>query len=257
MEWPLGCKNEQKQTWKCFIGNSTEVLRSRLDLNVKWEWELRLFPYLPTTPAQSLLPPGSWKKQPPGTQLWLGTDSEEGPCTLTFMETWCVCDNFLGRFHQGVYFPRAMPLPLWCMRVCWVTQSCPTLCDPMGCSPPGSLVHGNPQARILEWVAISFSRGSSWPRDWTQSPTSPALAGWFLPTEAPGKPTSLMAKVIYKPSQVNQIIYWLIDYIHTHIFVYIYINGWALSIYYIYIDYILKIPEDISPHLCCTFSTYA
>ena len=40
-------------------------------------------------------------------------------------------------------------------------KSCPTLCDPMDCSPPGSSVHGFLQARILEWVAISFSRGSS------------------------------------------------------------------------------------------------
>ena len=40
-----------------------------------------------------------------------------------------------------------------------VAQSCPTLCDPMDCSPPGSSVHGIFQARILEWVAISFSRG--------------------------------------------------------------------------------------------------
>ena len=42
-----------------------------------------------------------------------------------------------------------------------VTQSCPTLYDPMDCSPPGSSVHGISQARILKWVAISFSRGSS------------------------------------------------------------------------------------------------
>ena len=42
-----------------------------------------------------------------------------------------------------------------------VAQSCPTLCDPMDCSLPGSSVHGILQARILEWVAISFSRGSS------------------------------------------------------------------------------------------------
>ena len=48
-----------------------------------------------------------------------------------------------------------------------VAQSCPTLCDPMDCSPPGSSVHGILQARILEWVAIPFSRGSSWPRDQT------------------------------------------------------------------------------------------
>ena len=46
-----------------------------------------------------------------------------------------------------------------------VTRSCPTLCDPRDCSPPGSSVHGIFQARILEWVAISFSRGFSRPRD--------------------------------------------------------------------------------------------
>ena len=49
-----------------------------------------------------------------------------------------------------------------------VTQSCPTLCDPMDCSPPGSSIHGILQARVLEWVAISFSRRSSRPRDWTR-----------------------------------------------------------------------------------------
>ena len=48
-----------------------------------------------------------------------------------------------------------------CMYVLEVTQSCPTLCDPMDCSLPGSSVHGIFQARVLEWVAISFSRGSS------------------------------------------------------------------------------------------------
>ena len=49
-----------------------------------------------------------------------------------------------------------------------VTQSCPTLCDPVDCSLPGSPVHGIFQARELEWVAVSFSRGSSRPRDWTR-----------------------------------------------------------------------------------------
>ena len=46
-----------------------------------------------------------------------------------------------------------------------VAQSCLTLCDPMDCRPPGSSVHGILQARILEWVAVPFSRGSSQPRD--------------------------------------------------------------------------------------------
>ena len=48
-----------------------------------------------------------------------------------------------------------------------VIQSGPILCDPMDCSLPGSPIHWIFQARVLEWVAISFSRGSSWPRDWT------------------------------------------------------------------------------------------
>ena len=49
-----------------------------------------------------------------------------------------------------------------------VSQSCPTLCDPVDCSLPGSLVHGIFQARILEWGAISCSKGSSQPRDQTR-----------------------------------------------------------------------------------------
>ena len=52
-------------------------------------------------------------------------------------------------------------------RFCVCTQSCLTLWDPMDCSPPGSSVHGIFQERILEWVAISYSRASSWPRNWT------------------------------------------------------------------------------------------
>ena len=54
------------------------------------------------------------------------------------------------------------------LMLCLVIQSCPTLCDPMDCSLPGSSVHGVLQARILEWVAMPSSRGSSQPKDWTQ-----------------------------------------------------------------------------------------
>ena len=66
-----------------------------------------------------------------------------------------------------------------------VAQSCPTLCDPMDCSPPGSSVHGIFQARILEWVAISFSRGSSRPRDWTR--VSCIVGRCFTIWASPGK----------------------------------------------------------------------
>ena len=65
-----------------------------------------------------------------------------------------------------------------------VTQSCPTLCDLMDCSLPGSSLHGIVQAKILEWIAISFSRGSSRPRD---RPGSPAFQADALTSEPPGK----------------------------------------------------------------------
>ena len=55
-----------------------------------------------------------------------------------------------------------------CMRVCSVTQSCLTLCNPMDCNLPRSSVHGIFQARILEWVVIAYSRGSSQLRNRTQ-----------------------------------------------------------------------------------------
>ena len=57
-----------------------------------------------------------------------------------------------------------------------------------GCSPLDSSAHGISQARTLEWIAISFSRGSSRHRDQTTSPVSSALAGRFSTTEPPGKP---------------------------------------------------------------------
>ena len=66
-----------------------------------------------------------------------------------------------------------------------LTQLCPTLCDPMDCSPPGSSVHGILQERRLEWVAMPCSRGSSQPRDRSQ-----VSALWMdaLLSEPPGKP---------------------------------------------------------------------
>ena len=82
---------------------------------------------------------------------------------------WCIHLSFflykMKRLSWSIYVP------------CCVTQSCPTLCNPMDCSPPGSAVHGILQARILERVVISFSRGSSQPRDWTQ--VSLIASGFF------------------------------------------------------------------------------
>ena len=64
-----------------------------------------------------------------------------------------------------------------------VAQSCPTVCNPMDCSPADSSVHRILQPRILEWVAISCCKVSSWPRDQTRSP---ALQGDALPSELKG-----------------------------------------------------------------------
>ena len=68
-------------------------------------------------------------------------------------------------------------------------QSCPTLCDPIDYSPPGSSIHWILQARILEWFAMPSSRGSSRPRDWTC--VSYVYLHWqagSIPLAPPGKP---------------------------------------------------------------------
>ena len=85
------------------------------------------------------------------------------PCRPSHRHTFPRCIFLMGLF-QGC-------------AVCLATQSCLTLCDPMNCSPPGSSVHEILQARILEWVVMPASRGSSQPRDQTQA--SP-IAGRFF-----------------------------------------------------------------------------
>ena len=77
-------------------------------------------------------------------------------------------------------------------------QSCLTLCDPMDCSPPGSSIQGILQARILDWVVMHSSRGSSPSRDWTQVCCSSCNASGFFTTKPPGKPvlTYMIKKII-------------------------------------------------------------
>ena len=76
-----------------------------------------------------------------------------------------------------------------------VAQSCPTLCDPVDCSLQGSSIHGILQARILEWVAISFSSGPSQPRDQTQ--VSCIAGRCFTPKF--GVLTTTIFLMLYKP----------------------------------------------------------
>ena len=81
-----------------------------------------------------------------------------------------------------------------------------TLYSPMDYSPPGSSVHGILQARVLEWGAISCSRGFCWPRCWTHVSHVSRVAGVFLTTVPPGKPQIYAFHKFYKPvkQQPNQ-----------------------------------------------------
>ena len=90
-----------------------------------------------------------------------------------------------GTYKPSVYLSSQL-IVLW-KSESEVAQSCWTLWDPMDCSLPGSSVHGILQARILEWVAISFSRRSSQPRDW--APVS-HIVGRRFTSEPPGKSCS-------------------------------------------------------------------
>ena len=85
-------------------------------------------------------------------------------------------------------------------------QLCPTLCDPMDCNLPDSSVQEISQARILEWVATSFFRGASWPRDRTHVF---CLGGGFFALEPPGKPLNIYTHTLTNIcSSVPSCIYW-------------------------------------------------
>ena len=83
---------------------------------------------------------------------------------LTVQALFCFADVAHTAFSNGIFFQK----PSLSESESEVTQLCLTLCNPVDCSLPGSSIHGILQARILEWVAISFSRGSSRPRDRTR-----------------------------------------------------------------------------------------
>ena len=106
---------------------------------------------------------------------------ENWPCAIGFLKVGCVCNLFLQYSLQDLSWG-------WACLCAKLLQLRPTLCDPMNHSPPDYPAHGILQARILEWVAMPSSKGSSWPRDWTSIFMSPALAGSSLPLEPPVKP---------------------------------------------------------------------
>ena len=91
---------------------------------------------------------------------WLG-------CLFNFLIMTFEAKKFLTLMKSNLRFV-CLFVCFGCYVNCEVAQSCLTVCDPMDCSLLGSSVHGIFQARILEYVAISFSRRSSWPRYWTR-----------------------------------------------------------------------------------------
>ena len=110
----------------------------------------------------------------PRTACWKEVETHHWHITVTAAE---------GKIHCGVLTVRETK-EKWsictALCVCLVTQSCPTLCDPSDRSPPGSSTHGIFQEKMLEWVAISFSRGSSQPRDLTLIFCISCIGRWIL-----------------------------------------------------------------------------
>ena len=95
-------------------------------------------------------------------RIWEEKNKEEAISPQsTAVHRLCVCRVFF------LFFSKETSAVLCCAVLCWVSQSYLILCDPVDCSLPGSSVHGILQARILEWVAMPSSRGSSQPRDRT------------------------------------------------------------------------------------------
>ena len=98
--------------------------------------------------------------------------------------------------------------------LCSVTQSCPALCDPMDYSPPGSSVHGISQARMLEWVAISSSRGSFRTRDWTCVSCVSCIGRWILlPVRHRGSPIKCLIQDHVVSGWLRTTMSWLCVYL--------------------------------------------
>ena len=105
--------------------------------------------------------------------LWLVDDKLTGWCSGNLVSAWS-CHS--PAWVWALVLQKSSKIVVACVCV----QLCLTLWDPMECSPPGSSVHGISQARILEWVAVSFSRGSSWMRSRTHVSF---IASGFFTTE--------------------------------------------------------------------------
>ena len=122
-----------------------------------------------------------------------------------------VCSLLTPEDLSHFFFPKPM-----C--VCLHAQSCLNLCEPTDCSPPGSSVHGISQATILEWVAISSSRGSSQPSDWTHTYCVSfigrrSLCHWAIGPQAYAWQENLPCghSILWKPFNERQLMQYVIE----------------------------------------------
>ena len=121
-----------------------------------------------------------WIKEPDRSQS-MESQSQNDWVTNIFTLSLSMTSCWLQRqSHSKLWCYRLKKFTLSSSSVCIHAQSCLTLCNSMNCSPPGSSVHGLLQARILEWVAISFSKGSSPPRDQTGNSCVSCIGRWIL-----------------------------------------------------------------------------
>ena len=149
------------------MGRNT--LKKSLSKHLHWRLkDITIFSYL--TSRYVLFRQGIWQAQdmnivisraPPSNGLWWRLQMERPLAGIEF--------SVISMCVGGV-----------CVCVCVCSLSCLTLCNPLDCSPQGSSVHGIFQARILEWVASSFSRGSSWSRNRTRVFCVSCTAGRFF-----------------------------------------------------------------------------
>ena len=156
------------------------------------------------------------------TWVWsLGWEDplEKGKAAHSGILTWRIPWTFTFTFTFWFFFDslrwRSLEITEGLLVVALVIQLCPILCNPIGYSPPGSSVRGILQARILVWIAISFSRGSSWPRDqrisiFFFSVTAPSWAPSLYPTHQltllkiqPNQHTHLFTRGDFPSSSLN------------------------------------------------------
>ena len=110
------------------------------------------------------------------------------------------------------------------LQVCSVTKSCSTLSNSMDCSPPGSSAHGISQTRILEWVAISYYKGSSWPMFPIQVSY---IAGWFFTNWSTRE----------APLCVYKIFFFFFSYVLERLFEWLYTSR-LIAFFFQYIKYV-------------------